>query len=108
MFKSKGQDDNEVDEFTEDILIQCENTININFEKIKEKYKNISKEDAHIICPYTLEAKDENYSPYKIINLNLVSDNRKNGIKNISKYLYIFLKSLRKLERYHPYGSKCL
>ena len=83
MFKSKGQDDNEVDEFTEDILIQCENTININFEKIKEKYKNISKEDAHIICPYTLEAKDENYSPYKIINLNLVSDNRKNGIKNI-------------------------
>ena len=89
MFKSKGQDDNEVDEFTEDILIQCENTININFEKIKEKYKNISKEDAHIICPYTLEAKDENYSPYKIINLNLVSDNRKNGIKNISKYLYI-------------------
>ena len=29
-------------------------------------------------------------------------------IKNISKYLYIFLKSLRKLENYHPYGSKCL
>ena len=31
-----------------------------------------------------------------------MSDNRQNGIKNISKYLYIFLKSLRKLTRYYP------
>ena len=99
MFKSKGQDDNEVDEFTEDILIQCENTININFEKIKDKYKNISKEDAHIICSYTLEAKDENYSPYKILNLNLVSDNRKMDQKHIKIFIYIFkiIKKIRKL-----------
>ena len=32
----------------------------------------------------------------------MVSDNRKGGVKNISKYLFILLKSLRKLDKYYP------
>ena len=32
----------------------------------------------------------------------MVSENRKEGVKNISKYLFILLKSLRKLDKYFP------
>ena len=32
----------------------------------------------------------------------MVSDDRKGGISNISKYLFILLKSLRKLDKYYP------
>ena len=31
-----------------------------------------------------------------------MSNNRQNGVNNISKYLYIFLAALRKLPRYYP------
>ena len=36
----------------------------------------------------------------------MVSEDRKNGINNISKYLYIFIKSLRKLPKYYPPKNK--
>ena len=55
-----------------------------------------------IISSYTCEAKDKNYSPYRLLNKSLVSKNRKYGIENVSKYLYILLTSLRKLERFYP------
>ena len=102
MFKSKKIDNIKVNELTNDILDKCNTKINQNFEAIKNKYSTITKEDAYIICSYTCESKDENFSPYRLLNQNLVSDNRKNGIKNISKYLYIFLKSLRKIPIYYP------
>ena len=41
----------------------------------------------------------------------MVSEDRRNGVNNISKYLYIFLKALRKLPRYYPenkYLYRCL
>ena len=62
----------------------------------------ITKEEAIIISSYTCEAKDKNYSPYRLLNKSLVSKNRKYGIDNVSKYIYILLTSLRKLERYYP------
>ena len=102
MFKSNIIDNIKVNELTNDILDKCKTKINQNFEAIRNKYNTITKEDAYIICSYTCESKDENFSPYRLLNQNLVSDNRKNGIKNISKYLYIFLKSLRKLTIYYP------
>ena len=109
MFKSSNLNDDLVEEFTEDILMKCQQKIDKNYDQIKQKHKNISKNDAYIICVYTLEAKDKKYSPYRILNQNLVANNRKNGIENISKYLYIFLNSLRKLPRYYPKNSKrCL
>ena len=106
MFKSSELDDKKVNELIEDIINKCKVRIDPNFDLIKEKYKNITKEDAYIICSYTCEAEDRAYSPYRILNRNLVSNDRQNGINNISKYLYIFLKSLRKLPRYYPENNK--
>ena len=111
MFESCELDKNKVKELIDDILNKCKNRIEPDFEIIKKKYENITKEDAYIICSYTCELKERKYSPYRILNQNLVSDDRKNGVLNISKYLYIFLKALRKLPRYYPknnYLYRCL
>ena len=102
MFQNSNLDENLVNELTNDIINKCKKTIDKNYEDIKKKYDKISKDDAYIICAYTCESKKSQYSPYRLLNQNLMSDNRQNGIKNISKYLYIFLKSLRKLTRYYP------
>ena len=102
IFKSAVFDDSKVKSLTDDIIEKCKQAIDPRFNKIKNKYKNVSLDDAYIICSYTCESYDTKYSPYKILNQNLVSNNRKQGVVNISKYLYIFLKSLRKLERYYP------
>ena len=103
MFTSADIEIKKINELTKDIMNQCKERINSDFNVIKKKYENITKEDAYISCSYTCESEiDRAYSPYKLLNKNLVSNNRQNGIKNISKYLYIFLKSLRKLPRYYP------
>ena len=102
MFKSKNIGDIKINNLIQDILDKCKKTIDKKFNEIKNKYNNITIDDAYIICSYTCESIESEYSPYRILNRNLVSDNRKNGVKNISKYLYIFLKSLRKLPRYYP------
>ena len=113
MFESAELDDNKVKELTNDIISKCKVRILPVFDLIKKKYENITIEDAYIICSYTCECepKERKYSPYRILNQNLVSENRKNGVRNISKYLYILLKSLRKLPRYYPqnkYLYRCL
>ena len=102
MFKSESLDEEDVEELTCDILNKCKNVINNNYVDIKNKYKNLSKEDSEIICAYTCESLNNDYSPYKILNKNLVSQNRREGVEKISKYLYIFLKALRKLPVYYP------
>jgi len=89
-------------ELTNDILQKCQKRVELNLTQITNKYKNISREDAIIISSYTCESKESNYSPYKILNKNLVSEDRKNGLKIISKYLYILLYTLRKLPKYYP------
>ena len=102
MFKSKNLDDEYVNELIKDIFDKCRKKINKNYDRINNKYKNISRDDAYIICAYTCESKKKVFSPYKILNKNLVSENREEGVENISKYLYIFLKTLRKLPIYYP------
>ena len=102
MFISSGLDIIKSDRLIKDILNKCKDKIDKNFDKIKEKYNKINNEDAYIICSYTCESEEKKYSPYRLLNQNLVSENRKNGINNISKYLYIFLNSLRKLSIYYP------
>ena len=84
MFKSSNLDSKKINEFVEDILNKCEGIIEQNFDLIKKEYKNITKEDAYIICSYTCESEDRTYSPYRILNQNLVSNNRQNGVNNIS------------------------
>ena len=89
-------------DLTNDILDKCKKKVDENWSKINDKYPNISLEDAYIISSYTCESKDDNYSPYKIMNKNLVSEDRKKGLSIILKYLFIFLNSLRKLPKYYP------
>ena len=102
MYTSSGVDNNRINDLIAELIQECKNKIESNFNKIKEKYPSISKDDAIIISSYTCEAQNSDYSPYKLLNKNLVSDDRINGLKKISKYLYILLNSLRKLKKYYP------
>ena len=102
MYTSLGVDKNKINDLIAELIQACKNKIESNFNKIKEKYPSISKDDAIIISSYTCEAQNSDYSPYKLLNKNLVSDDRINGLKKISKYLYILLNSLRKLKKYYP------
>ena len=115
MFSSMAIPEKKINELTEYIISRSEKNINDTFENIKKKYPIIEKEEAIIISSYTCEASDSNYSPYKIINRKLNEINREEGIKQISKYLFIFLKALRKLDRYYPkqkymyiFANKCV
>ena len=108
MFKSKNINDKKIDELIEDILDKCKKTIKKNEKEIKKKYKNITEDDAYIICSYTCESQERDFSPYRILNRNLVETNRQSGVENVSKYLYILLKSLRKLPKYKVPPSKYL
>jgi len=113
MFLSVDFDKNKTNDLIDDIISKCKSKIDEIFDKIIiEKYPNITKDDAYIICSYTCESKEtENgeeysrYSPYRLLNQNMISNDRKKGINNISKYLYILLNSLRKLEIYQPYNN---
>ena len=102
MFISEGCNSEESKEFINDIVTKTEKIISKNKEKIKLTYPNIGEDDMKIISSYTCELKNKKYSPYKLLNKNLVLDNRQEGIDNISKYLYILIKSLRKLNKYYP------
>ena len=70
--------------------------------KIKKEYPNISNEEAKIIASYTFGNAGNKYNPYTILNKNLVSDNRQEGIANVPKYLYILLSAITKLKRFYP------
>ena len=102
MFNSCQLSEKKVKEYTKDIIFKTENIVSKNFFEIFKNYPNIEKVDALIISSYTCESLNEDFSPYKILNSNLVSKNRHSGIKNISKYLFILLNSLRKLPKYYP------
>ena len=89
MFKSCCSDE-DIDKLILDIIKRCKNKIDEKrFKEIKKIYSNILLEDAYIICSYSCESYNRKYSPYRILNSNLVSGNRRLGISNISKYLYI-------------------
>ena len=111
MFISAGCSSQRAYEFTENILSQCSNIVEFNFYLIKKKYPSISIKDAEIISSYTCETLNPYYSPYKILNKSLCEENREEGIKKVSKYLYIFLKALRELDIYYPiekYMFRCI
>ena len=77
MFKSSNLNTKKINELTEDILTKCKERIDSDFDSIKKKYENITKEDAYIICSYTCESDDRTDSPYRILNQNLVAEDRK-------------------------------
>ena len=105
LYNSSGLSEQESNKYTNEILNKTKYELGKNDfynNKIKKTYPNISFDEAQIIASYTYEADIETYSPYRILNINLVSEDRKKGLKKISKYLYILLLSLRKLPRYIP------
>ena len=105
LYNSAGFSEEESNKYTNDILDKTKYKLNFKDfynNKIKKEYPNISFEEAQIIASYTYEADNETYSPYRILNINLVEEDRKNGLKKISKYFYILLLSLRKLPKYIP------
>ena len=111
MFKSLNLEDNIVTLLSEDIITKCKERIDPEYDQINKIYVNITIEDAYIICSYTCECENEEYTPYNLLNINLNSDNIQKSLSIISKYLYILLKSLRKLPRYYPenkYLYRCL
>jgi len=110
MFISSELAEEQTEDLIKDILSKTEKIINKNWKEIQKKYSKITKEDSKIISSYTCESKNNKFSPYKILNKNLVSEDRKGGIKNISKYLFILLKSLRKLDSYEKdkYLYRCI
>ena len=102
MFTSKGADDKLSKELIERLLLKVQTIINNNLNEIKSQYPNITEEDAKIIASYTCEAYKNIYSPYRLTNTNLVEDDRSSGVNNVSKYIFLLLSSLRKLNRYSP------
>ena len=55
MFKSSNLDKKKIDELIFDMINQCSTRIDPDFENIQSKYRDITKEDAYIICSYTSE-----------------------------------------------------
>ena len=74
MFISSGAELNQSKELVKDILSKCKSTIDDNFVEIIKEYPNFTKDDAYIICSYTCESKEDKYSPYRLLNRNLVSE----------------------------------
>lgn len=101
LFRNGGASPNEANEIYDHLLLMCQEKVNRNWDKIKEENKDISKNDAIIISSYTYEAKPmySKYSPYRLLNTNLVANNRKNGVTSVEKYLFLFLRALRRLKK---------
>ena len=105
MFSSSGVNLQKSKILIKEILSTITEHLDSNYSEIKKTYPNLTMEEAQIISSYTCElqnTEDKQYNPYKILNINLVSKDRNKGILKISKYLFIFLKALRKLNRFYP------
>ena len=102
MFISTGSTKEEAESLKNEIIKQCKNIYIKKKADINKQYSHISEKEANIISSYSCELKkNKEKSPYKLLNSNLVSQKREEGITNVSKYLYILLTTLRKLEPIH-------
>ena len=87
----------------DDIIARAEKRVNEDKKiDIEKNYPNLTLEEKETISSYTYEAEEKQYNLYRILNTNLVKDNREEGIKNVSKYFFILLNALRKLPKYYP------
>ena len=108
MFKSNGANLLKSNNLIKEILTKITSHLDINFKEIRKKYPKITLEEAQIISSYTCELSDNCFNPYKILNQNLASIERNKGISKVSKYLFIFLKALRKLDKFYLNKDKNL
>jgi len=106
MFIGAGATEDKAKDLIKEITAQIDGFLTKEqLEEIKKKYPKTEEDEARIISSYTCELskeEDSNYNIYRILNNNLVSQNRQQGVKKISKYLFILLKSLRNLKRFVP------
>ena len=70
LFISSGASQQKTDELIKDILNKCKLTIDDKINEITDKYNEININDSYIICSYTCEALESQYSPYRILNQN--------------------------------------
>jgi hypothetical protein len=101
-----GLSNDKAEEYTKQLKADSEKQAHDNWEKINEKYPSLKFDEAAIIASYTCEAIDRKYSPYKILNRNLVSKNRKEGLSKVYKYFFLLLRTLRLLPRFYLDSSK--
>ena len=101
MFSNAKLSEKDSAKIYDDLMLHCTNRIDDKWEAIKKEHPNISRDDALVISSYTYEPLQmyEKYSPYRLLNSNLVATNRKNGVINVAKYLYLFLRALRGLKK---------
>ena len=101
MFRNAQLSPKESKEIYDHINLVCSNRINEKWDLIKAEHPDISKNDALIISSYTYEPKKmyEKFSPYRLLNTNLIATDRKSGVINIEKYLFLFLRALRGLKK---------
>ena len=102
MFESSFLTAKDSKNYIKQIISDVNKRLKETFSEIQNKFPKITFEDAQIISSYTCELDNTYYNPYKLLNNNIVANDRKNGVKKISKYLYIFLKAIRKLDKYYP------
>ena len=76
----------------DDIIARAQKRVNEDKKiDIEKNYPNLTLEEKETISSYTYEAEEKQYNPYRILNTNLVKENREEGIKNVSKYYLFFL-----------------
>lgn len=102
MYFSSGLQPDYSKTLIDSVINKVENFVDNNFTNMREKYPDITKEHAKIISSYTCEAVDKKYSPYKVTNSNLVKEDRRKGVSNVSKYVFLLLSSLRTLKKFNP------
>ncbi len=100
LFRNAGLSEKDSKDIYAHLNLVCNNRITEKWELIRQQNPKISREDALIISSYTYEPQTmyEKYSPYRILNTNLVENDRKKGVINVEKYLFLFLRALRSLQ----------
>ena len=98
MFENAGLSEEDAKELYDHLYKMCDQRVQDKWNLIKQDSKfGFSKNDALIISSYTYEPmqKFKEYSPYRLLNTNLVATDRKKGVINVEKYLFLFLRALR-------------
>ena len=101
LFENAGLTKKDAKELYDHLYLMCNQRVQDKWNSIEHEHKNISKNDALVISSYTYEPKKkfEKFSPYRLLNTNLVATDRKSGVINVEKYLFLFLRALRGLNK---------
>jgi hypothetical protein len=93
MFENAGLTKKDAKELYDHLYLMCNKRVQDKWNLIEHEHENISKNDALAISSYTYEPKKkfEKFSPYRLLNTNLVATDRKTGVINVEKYLFLYI-----------------